>query len=292
MWINCGEFCRRARGIPVVGTSFVVLAFAFFIGCKSGNGDSNSKNVLRVASTTSVRDSGLMDELLPIFERKNHCRVDLIAVGTGAAIKLAEQGDVDALICHAEAAEKLFMDAGHGTRDDQFMHNFYLIVGPKSDPAGISGLDPVHAYKKLVGTNATFISRGDDSGTHKKEMAIRQSANVEQKWENYIETGQGQGQTLIIADEKDAYTLTNFGSWLRLKKNLRLVALVENQDSLKNPYSVLVVDPEKHSAINEVLANGFADFLVSREAQELIGNYRIDGQPLFIPVRVNEKIDQ
>ena len=292
MWVTCVAFFRQDSAVSGMQPWFLILFFLFVQACSTDSGNTDTNRVLRVASTTSVRDSGLMDELLPIFEKENHCRVELIAVGTGAAIKLAEQGDVDALICHAEAAEKRFMEAGHGTRDDQFMHNFFLIVGPESDPAGIVGMDPIKAYKTLANSNAVFVSRGDDSGTHRKERAIEQSANVQQKWENYLETGQGQGQSLIIADEKDAYTLTDFGTWLRLKKNLRLVALVENKDLLQNPYSVLVVNPEKNPAIDEVLANEFSDFLVSPEAQKLIGNYKIGGQPLFFPVFVNETIDQ
>ena len=273
----------------------VGLVVSFLVcepGCNSNDQNGSVSRVLKIASTTSVRDSGLLDQLIPVFEKQNQCRVDLVAVGTGAAIRLAENGDVDALICHAENAEREFMDAGHGIRDESFMHNYFLIVGPAEDPAKIENLDPAEAFKNLAESNASFVSRGDDSGTHKKELAISVLANIDSKWANYFETGQGQSQTLTVADEMNAYTLTDLGTWLKQKSRMRLVPLVENQKQLMNPYSVLVVNPEKNDAINVELANKFANFLVSQRAQQQICDYRVDGQQLFIPDRLKEKTKQ
>ena len=275
--------------------TIVCLVIAFFCcgpGCNSNEQNGTASSVLKIASTTSVRDSGLLDHLIPVFEKQNRCRIDLVAVGTGAAIKLAENGDVDALICHAENAEREFMDAGHGIRDERFMHNFFLIVGPADDPAKIENLNPAEAFRNLIESNAAFVSRGDDSGTHIKELAISKLANVDSKWPHYIETGQGQSQTLTVADEMNAYTLTDLGTWLKQKDRMRLVPLVENQKQLMNPYSVLVVNPEKNDAINVDLANKFANFLISQKAQQRIGDYRVDGQQLFNPDRLKEKTKQ
>lgn len=278
----------------------VALLFQFaittlIVGCSSNNADPqsvNSSGILRIASTTSMRDSGLMEILLPDFEQRENCRVELIAVGSGAAIKLGEAGDVDALICHAPDAEDQFMDAGHGVRDELIMHNYFLIVGPANDPAGIGKLPVIEAYQQLAGSKAKFVSRGDDSGTHKKEKSIAQEANVDTNWENYVETGQGQGQTLTVADQMNAYTLTDLGTWLNQKNHLRLVVIIDQNEQLINPYSVLLVNPDKHDAINHKLAEAFADFLLSEQTQQKIDAYRVEGQRLFIPDRLQVKADQ
>lgn len=252
--------------------------------------DSSSRNsVLKVASTTSTRDSGLLDTLLPEFEKANNCRVDLIAVGTGAALKLGEAGDVDAVLVHARSAEDKFMNAGHGIRHEPVMHNFFIIAGPASDPALTKGTDAVSALQKIAAGKHRFVSRGDDSGTHKREQSLWQNLDDRPEWEDYIESGQGMGPTLIMADEMNAYVLTDEGTWFKQSDNFQLVPLVRGADDLKNPYAVMVVNPEKSSAINADLANRFADFLISKRAQNLIANYEIKGQRLFHPDRLQQE---
>ncbi len=245
-----------------------------------------STGVLRLASTTSTRDSGLFDVLLPVFEAKHQCRVDVIAVGTGAALKLGESGDVDAVLVHARAVEETFIQAGHGVRHEPVMHNFFSIVGPQDDPAGVSGLSAGKALQQIASTGQVFVSRGDDSGTHKKELAIWNLSGERPEWDGYLEAGQGMGPTLVIADEMNAYVLTDEGTWLKRRNDFRLKPVVEGDDQLRNPYAVIVVNPERHPGINATMANAFADFLISDEAQRLIAGYQVNGQSLFHPDRL------
>lgn len=244
--------------------------------------------VLRLASTTSTRDSGLFDVLLPEFERSHDCRVDLIAVGTGAALKLGESGDVDALLVHARAAEDEFMAGGHGIRHEPVMHNYFLIAGPADDPAEARGSDAIQALKRIAAGRHRFISRGDDSGTHKRELMLWENAGGRPDWDDYVECGQGMGPTLLMADEKNAYVLTDEGTWIKRKNAFRLTSLVTEAALLKNPYSVMVVNPEKHPAINVKLAQRFADFMISAATQHQIAGYEVNGQPLFKPDRLTE----
>lgn len=250
---------------------------------------SPKESVLKVASTTSTRDSGLLDVLLPEFEKANNCRVDLIAVGTGAALKLGEAGDVDAVLVHARSAEDKFMDGGHGIRHEPIMHNFFIIAGPAADPAQVKGRDAGSALQKIVAGKHRFVSRGDDSGTHKREQLLWQKIEGLPRWKDYIESGQGMGPTLIIADEMKAYVLTDEGTWMKQRDKFQLVQLVKGADNLKNPYAVLVVNPEKSPAINADLANKFSDFLISKRVQKLIENYEINGQRLFHPDRLKQE---
>jgi tungstate transport system substrate-binding protein len=279
-------------------TLAILLATAFLNGCDTqpaeqagsttGEPTAVSINetppvdaVLKVASTTSTRDSGLFDILLPEFEKANGCRVDLIAVGTGAALKLGEAGDVDAVLAHARSAEEKFIDAGHGVRHEPLMHNFFIIAGPVGDPAAAKGSDAVAALKKISEGKHRLVSRGDDSGTHKREQSLWQKLGGRPEWDNFVESGQGMGPTLIMADEMNAYVLTDEGTWLKQSKKFQLVPLVRGADDLKNPYSVIVVNPAQHPAVNSDMANKFADFLISEQAQQLIANYEINGQRLF-----------
>lgn len=253
------------------------------------SGSSPKESVLKVASTTSTRDSGLLDVLLPEFEKANNCRIDLIAVGTGAALKLGEAGDVDAVLVHARSAEDKFMNGGHGIRHESIMHNFIIIAGPAADPAQVKGSDAVSALQKVATGKYRFVSRGDDSGTHKREQSLWQKAEGRPEWKNYVESGQGMGPTLIMADEMNAYVLTDEGTWLKQNAKFQLVPLVKGTDDLKNPYAVMVVNPEKSSAINADLANKFSDFLISKRAQQLIADYEIKGQRLFHPDRLKQE---
>lgn len=242
--------------------------------------------VLRLASTTSTRDSGLLDILLPVFEQANDCRVDLIAVGTGAALKLGESGDVDAVLVHARSAEDAFMKAGHGVRHEPVMHNFFMIGGPADDPAGAKGADPVTALSRIAGGRHRFVSRGDDSGTHQHELSLWQKLGNRPEWTDFMESGQGMGPTLVMADEMNAYVLTDEGTWLKRSDQFQLVPIVTTESDLRNPYAAMVVNPNKHPSVNSTLAHAFVDFLVSRRAQNLIAGYEVNGQRLFEPDRV------
>lgn len=256
------------------------------------NGDSvsNGSSVLRLASTTSTRDSGLFDVLLPVFEKTTNCRVDLIAVGTGAALKLGEAGDVDVLVVHAPSAEEAFMRAGHGIRHEAVMHNSLLIVGPSADPANVVGSELTPSMRKIADEEHRFLSRGDDSGTHKRELALWEIARLKPSWKEYLESGQGMGPTLVMADEMQAYTLVDQGTWLKQKETLDLVPIVTEGVDLLNPYSAIVIDPKKNTAINTKLADAFVDFLISKKTQRLIDDYKINGQKLFHSDRLNSEI--
>jgi tungstate transport system substrate-binding protein len=253
---------------------------------------SQQDSVLKVASTTSIRDSGLLDILLREFQKEHNCRVDLVAVGTGAALKLGEAGDVDAVLVHARAVEQAFMEAGHGTRHEPIMHNFFIIAGPSKDPAGAKGTDAVSALQKIAGGKHRFVSRGDNSGTHEREQTLWQKVGGRPEWDDFIESGQGMGPTLIMADEMNAYVLTDEGTWRKQCEKFQLVPLVRGVKDLQNPYSVMVVNPDKHPSINSEFANMFADFLISRRVQQLIAEYEINGQRLFHPDRLQQETSE
>lgn len=242
---------------------------------------------LILATTTSTQDSGLLDALIPRFEQQSGYRVKTIAVGTGAALKMGEQGNADVLLVHAPAAEKTFMAAGFGADRRLVMHNDFVLVGPAADPAGIRGVArAAEALRKIAAAGATFVSRGDNSGTHQMELALWQQAGVAavgRSW--YLESGQGMGATLKLASEKAAYTLTDRGTYLANRANLQLVILVEGDTVLLNVYHVIIVNHEKWPNTNLAAATAFADFLVSRAAQDFIRTFGVDkyGQPLFVP---------
>lgn len=242
---------------------------------------------LIMASTTSTGDSGLMDVLIPIFQQKTGYTVKPIYVGTGAAMALGERGEADVLLVHAPTAEVEYMNAGHGTVRKLVMHNDFIIVGPTTDPAGIKGIaTTAEALKKIAAGNKTFLSRGDDSGTHKMELSLWKTAGITPKGQSwYQESGQGMGATLTIASEKQAYTMTDRATYLATKKNLSLDILLEGDPVLLNIYHVIQVNPNKSNKINAEGAKAFADFMVSPEAQEIIRTFGVDkyGQPLFFP---------
>ena len=249
----------------------------------SGRGE----GILVLATTTSTNDSGLLDFILPDFEAETGTEVDVIAVGTGQALSLGENGDADVLLVHARAREDSFMDAGHGVRREDVMYNDFVIVGPEDDPAGIQGMENAgEALKAISEAAASFVSRGDDSGTHTKEKAIWAAAGIEPDGDWYISAGQGMGAVLTMADEQQAYTLSDRATYLaRTLEGTELVILVEGDPILFNPYGVLAVNPEKNSEIQAALANAFIDWLISVSVQEKIGGFGIDkfGQPLFVP---------
>ncbi len=242
------------------------------------------KKDIILATTTSTQDSGLLDVLVPLFEKQTGYTVKVIAVGTGAALRMGERGDADVLLVHAPPAEEAFMEAGHGIEREYVMYNDFVIVGPAEDPAQVRGMtDAVAALKRIAEAKALWISRGDDSGTHKKEKALWKEAGITPGGEWYQESGQGMGATLRIASEKGAYTLTDRGTYLNLRDTLSLDILVEGDPRLYNVYHVIVVNPDKHPDINVEGARAFADFMTSPQVQDIIREYGVDkfGEPLF-----------
>jgi tungstate transport system substrate-binding protein len=239
-----------------------------------------------LATTTSTQDSGLLDLLIPIFQDKSGYIIKTIAVGTGQALEMGEQGNADVLLVHAPAAEKELMNAGYGSERHLVMHNDFIIVGPANDPAGISDLSSAaEAFAKIYQGQSSFISRGDDSGTHKKELEIWGKAGITPEGDWYQESGQGMGATLKIASEKIAYTLTDRATYLANQESVDLQILVEGDAALLNVYHVIVVNPERWPKVNVDGAREFANFLISPEGQEQIGKFGVDefGQPLFVP---------
>ena len=253
----------------------------------SCNAESTQKPSLLLVSTTSTQDSGLLDVLLPAITATPGDEVQLVAVGSGQALKIGEQGNADVILLHSPAAEKEFVANGFGIDRRLVMHNDFVIVGPASDPAAVRSqpsLDSV--FKAIFSTEATFVSRGDESGTHVKELALWEKAGLDphgQPW--YLETGQGQGATLSIASEKGGYALTDRGTFLAYRSNVDLEILYEGDPFLLNVYHVITVNPEKFPAINLAGAKAFADFITSPEGQKIIGEVGVEkyGQPLFFP---------
>lgn len=246
---------------------------------------------LRVATTTSLYDSGLWEYLEPIFEKEYGVEVDILYAGTGIALEYGKRGDVDVIIVHAKAREEQFVADGYGLKRVPFAYNYFLIVGPAADPAGIKGLSPEDAFKKLFDTGSgSFISRGDDSGTHAKEKAIWEQAGfdyekVREAGQWYIEAGRGMGPTLLMASEKQAYTLTDIGTFLSYQGSIDLVPTIDKGSILLNVYSVIAINRDKHPKTNAEMAENMVNFLTSPQIQDIIGNYGVKeyGMPLFIP---------
>ncbi len=240
-----------------------------------------------LATTTSTQDSGLLDVLIPVFEKKTGYFVKTIAVGSGQAMAMGAKGEADVLLVHSPAAEKRFMDDGNGVERRLVMHNDYIIVGPPADPAKIRGIKKAAvAFRKIAASRSIFISRGDNSGTHAKETDIWKAAGVRYEGERwYQQTGLGMGQTLAVAAEKKTYTLTDRGTYLALKKSLGLDIVVEGDGILRNIYHVIEVNPKKWPKANFAGAKAFADFMVSKETQGIIKTFGVDkyGSPFFFP---------
>jgi tungstate transport system substrate-binding protein len=239
-----------------------------------------------LATTTSTVDSGLLDVLIPAFEAKTGYTVKPVGVGSGQALQMGEEGNADVLLVHSPAAEKTLVEAGFGIDRLLVMHNSFLVVGPSADPAGIKGMASVpDAFTKIAESESTFVSRGDESGTHTKELGYWKKAGIEPAGDWYLESGAGMGLTLQIASEKSGYTLTDIATWLALKANLQLESLVTDDPTLLNPYHVIAVNPAKWPKVNAEGAKAFADFLLSDEGQQMIGEFGVAefGQQLFVP---------
>jgi tungstate transport system substrate-binding protein len=242
---------------------------------------------LILATTTSTQDSGLLDYLLPMFTEETGIIFKVIAVGSGQALQLGKDGNADVLLVHSPSAEKDFMTAGDGVRREDVMYNDFVILGPADDPAGIKGMtSAVDAFKKLQETSSIFISRGDDSGTHNKEKSIWAKTEITPEGSWYVSAGQGMAEVLTMADEQQAYTLSDRATYLTRKQTgLKLDIMVEGDKTLFNPYGVIAVNPAKNPAIKEDLANQFIDWIISVPVQEKIAEFGLDtfGQSLFTP---------
>ncbi|MFC1967667.1 substrate-binding domain-containing protein [Chloroflexota bacterium] len=287
------------KSIAIFGIILIIGLLAGMVGCSQPTpatadyGPIAAKSRLRVATTTSLYDTGLWGYLEPMFEEKYGVEVD---AGTGKAIEYGQRGDVDVITVHSKSRENAFVEEGYGMERVPFAYNYFLIVGPKADPAGIAGMEPEAAFKKLMESGSgNFISRGDDSGTHGKEKAIWKNAGYEYEavqkagaW--YIEAGAGMGPVLNMASEKQGYTLTDMGTYLAFKGNLELVPIVDRGDILLNVYSALAVNPEKTGVKKLDMATNMVNFLTSPEIQDIIGNYGVKeyGMQLFTPCTGNE----
>lgn len=248
---------------------------------------------LILSTTTSTQDSGLLDVLIPLFESETGYKVKVIAVGTGQALTMGENGDADVMLVHAPASEMEVVNKGAAMNRQLVMHNDFIIVGPENDPAGIKGLSAEEAFKKIADKNAIFISRGDDSGTNKKELDIWKAIGISPGENWYQEVGQGMGATLDIASEKQGYTLTDRATYLAKKDTLSLVILSEGSPELLNVYHVMQVNPDyiaksspdKAKMINVEGAKAFVDFMISPDTQKVIGDFGKDkyGESLFSP---------
>ena len=279
---------KRKMALVLLATLVIASLLVSFVGC--------GQSRLRVATTTSLYDTGLWDYLAPMFEEKYGVELDVIYAGTGIAIEYGMNGDVDIITVHSKSREEQFVADGYGVERVPFAYNYFLIVGPADDPAGIQGLSPEDAFQTLYQTGSgIFVSRGDDSGTHGKEKAIWAAVGynyeeVRAAGDWYIEAGRGMGPTLLMASEMQGYTLTDMGTFLSYKSDLDLVPIVDEGDILLNVYSVIAVSPESDPGTNIDMANNLIDFLTSPEIQELIGNYGVEeyGMLLFIPCAGNE----
>ncbi len=246
-----------------------------------------AERFITVASTTSTKNSGLFDHIVPLFEKKTGIQVRVVAVGTGQAIRLARNGDADVLFVHHRPSEEKFVADGFGVQRFGVMYNDFVIAGPKDDPARIAGMrDAAKALKKIAGARAPFVSRGDDSGTHKKELALWRAAGVDTArasgtW--YRETGSGMGATLNTASAMQGYALADRGTWLSFKNRAGLRVLVEGDTRLFNPYGVILVNPKRHPHVKADLGREFIAWLISPEGQAAIGDFRINGEILFKP---------
>lgn len=266
---------RRLLLFAILGLSLLVLS-----------APSLAKERIRLATTTSTQNSGLLEHLIPPFEKSAGVKVDVISVGTGKALALAKRCDVDLVMVHAPNLEKQFVAEGYGVDRRKLMHNYFVVVGPASDPAGVAqAKDVAQAFRGIAGAKAPFVSRGDGSGTNVKEKEIWRSANLKPAWEGYKEAGQGMGAVLTMSSQLQAYTLTDIGTFRKYLSTgkLDLKVLLHQDPLLKNPYSVILVNPAKCPKTKTGPAKAFMDYLVSPKGQKLIQNYKADGKQLFWP---------
>lgn len=260
------------------------LLLVFFIFCSLFCLYSEDEVRLKLATTTSTENSGLLKYLLPYFEQKTNIKVDVIAVGTGKALKLGENGDVDVVLVHARNMEDKFVADGFGVDRKDVMYNDFIILGSKKDPANLKKTKTVlDAFKAIYNKNATFISRGDKSGTDVKEKEIWEKLGLKPSGKWYKEIGQGMEECINMAKNEQAYTLSDRGTYLSMRSKLDLIIAFEKDALLSNPYGVIAVNPEKWKTAKYKEAKIFIDWICSKEGQDLIGNFKIDGETLFFP---------
>ncbi|NIR29245.1 MAG: solute-binding protein [Gammaproteobacteria bacterium] len=239
---------------------------------------------LRMATTTSTENSGLLAELNPQFESEHGVAVDVIAVGTGKALRIARNCDADIVFVHAPGAEKLFVEAGYGVDRSPVMHNDFVVLGPPTDPAGVRrAASAAEALRRIAEAEPSFVSRGDDSGTHKKEKSLWQQAGIEPEGQWYLAAGQGMGAVLKIADDKQAYTLSDRGTYVAFQGKTELAVVSEGDPALHNPYHIIAVSPQRCPNARYDLARRYIDYVTGRRGQKIIGDYRMRGQQLFYP---------
>ena len=239
---------------------------------------------LKMATTTSTENSGLLEVLIPSFEKLTGIKIKVIAVGTGKALALGRSGDVDLVLVHALKAEQLFVQQGYGVKRYNVMHNDFVIIGPADDPAGIKAQKSAARALKIIGAaESSFISRGDDSGTHKKEIELWQQTGISPNGKWYKEAGQGMGAVITMADALRAYTMTDRGTYLALQDKIELMVLVEGDPLLFNPYGIIAVNPEKHPHVNYDGSVRFIEWLTAPAGQKIIGSFRKKGEILFYP---------
>ncbi|MFZ5824246.1 MAG: substrate-binding domain-containing protein [Bacillota bacterium] len=264
----------------------LVATAALLSGCGAGSTPGSSDRTVILATTTSTQDSGLLDVLLPLFEKQSGYQVKPIAVGTGQALVMGERGEADLLLVHAPASERVLVEKGVAVNRRLVMHNDFVIVGPPGDPAGVKGVRTgAEALARIAQAGAPFFSRGDNSGTHQKELALWKATGLTPEGRWYQQTGSGMGQTLNVASEKGGYALTDRATFLSLRKHLKLELVLEGDAPLLNIYHVMQVNPARFDRVNAEGAKALADFFLSPEAQEAIGRFGVDryGQPLFFP---------
>lgn len=272
---------RRENPIPACALTFA--AFAVLVLSLSCGFPLHAEEHIKMSTTTSTENSGLLYALLPPFEEMFGVKVDVIAIGTGKALKLGENGDVDIVFVHARAAEDKFVADEYGVNRRDVMYNDFVMVGPESDPAGIKGKDAAESLKAIAAKSATFVSRGDDSGTHKKEKALWKETGIEPTGTWYLETGQGMGATLTLANEKQAYTLVDRGTYIAYEDKVDLIILCEGDEQLFNPYGIIAVSPAKHPHVKYLYAMALIGWITSVEGQKIIGEFKKNGKVLFYP---------
>lgn len=267
---NSKQFSKKIISVVLVS----IFSISMLTGCGSKSGGS-----ITLSTTTSVRDSGLLDYLQPEFEKDTGIKMKILAQGTGQAIKTGEDGNADVLFVHDKKSEEKFVSGGNGLKRVELMYNYFVIVGPKDDPAGIKAsnfTDAAAAFKKIMDNKSTFVSRGDDSGTNKKELALWTSVNIKPSGSWYVSAGKGMGDVLMMTSEKQGYTLTDKATYLSMKDKLNLEIVLENAKNLLNQYTLIAVNHDKHKGINNKGAQEFIDWMTSDKGLKMIGEYGKD----------------
>jgi len=284
--IGKGANTMKKRIFSVVMVLVMVLSMAISL---SACGQEDAKGNIILATTTSTKDSGLLDAILPVFEEETGYTVEVVSVGSGEAMAMGENGEADVLLVHSPAAEEEYVANGHADADGRMdvMYNDFVVVGPEANPAGIDSADAVAAFEAIMENEEVFVSRADDSGTHKKELKIWEKAGLTPSGEWYVEAAAGMGDVITMTDEKAGYTLSDRATWLNVGGDTALKILCEKDPSgiLNNQYGVICVNPEKNENINNEGAKAFQNWIVSEATQTLIGEYGVEeyGQALFIP---------